>query len=174
MTGSTHESRSNRSLDYLAATTAQQITQVIGKEVGRRRNAVSAKDTENLITKSLGILQEQGVYAMFLFLLSRSGKETKYGKMKAEERIACQIVSQLIKELDGTPIDMMGLSYPGQMKWSLVNNRKNGKKGDRDNPAILDFITKSELMEKLDTLLLVRDLYEQTLIYARFGAKAAK
>ncbi len=34
----------------------------------------TSKELENLITNSLAVLEEQGIYAMFLFLKSRGGK----------------------------------------------------------------------------------------------------
>jgi len=50
-------------LDQLAAQYAQKIV------------ADGKADIENLITKTLGVLQEQGVYACMLFLFSRTSNE---------------------------------------------------------------------------------------------------
>jgi hypothetical protein len=44
-----------------------------------------AADTENLITKSLGILQENGVYAFFLYLASRGSREQPGAKKLTEQ-----------------------------------------------------------------------------------------
>lgn len=96
---------------------------------------------ENLITKTLGVLQEQGVYACLLFLFSRTSKE----KILAET-IRLHLYN-LLKEL---PV----------FQQSEINDQ-NG----------LQFFSDSVCTD-LDTLLLVKDLYEQTMIYARFGAKA--
>jgi len=49
-----------RSLDYLAAKHAQSV--------------VDSGADENLITKALGVLQENGVYGCFLYLLANNGK----------------------------------------------------------------------------------------------------
>ena len=49
-----------RNLDYLAAKHAQSV--------------VDSGADENLITKALGVLQENGVYACFLYLLANNGK----------------------------------------------------------------------------------------------------
>ena len=49
-----------RNLDYLAAKHAQRI--------------VDSGADENLITKALGVLQENGVYACFLYLLANNGQ----------------------------------------------------------------------------------------------------
>ncbi|RJP46222.1 MAG: hypothetical protein C4583_19240 [Anaerolineaceae bacterium] len=52
-------------LDFLAAKHAQALVQTA-------QNAnVKPKDLENSLTKTLGVLQENGVYACFLYLLAR-------------------------------------------------------------------------------------------------------
>jgi hypothetical protein len=43
----------------------------------------------------------------------------------------------------------------------------------RDCKALLDFCA-DQVCDDLDKLFLIKELYEQTLIYARYGAKAAK
>lgn len=50
-------------LDFLCAKSAAEIT------------VDATKDTEGVIGKALGVLQENGVYALFVFLLSRAKKE---------------------------------------------------------------------------------------------------
>ena len=52
-------------LDYLAARRAQKLVEKLKD---------SAKEAENTITKALGVLQENGVYACFLYLLAREKK----------------------------------------------------------------------------------------------------
>ena len=154
-----------RSLDYLAMTAAQKITDVLGEKV--KKGQVEARDLETLVTKALGVLQSQGVYAMALFLFSRSGKDTKAEKMKSEERAAVQILSWL---------------WPLRQPFQVIANWQNGraelttdKAWDQVNNHKRDMLQAfADLSQNLDTLLLVRDLYEQTLIYARYGAKAAK
>lgn len=54
-------STQERNLDYLAAKHAQEL-------VGRTEKA---KGLENSLTKTLGVLQENGVYACFLYLYAR-------------------------------------------------------------------------------------------------------
>jgi hypothetical protein len=51
---------SQPNLDRLAAERAQEII--------RRTNDKKAGDVDNAITKSLGVLQENGIYACFLYL----------------------------------------------------------------------------------------------------------
>ena len=149
------------SLDYVAAVTSQNIVAVIGEKIGKDNKKIAAKDTENLITKTLGILQSQGIYAMYLFLLSRSGDKTNSRNMNAEQRIACEITAQLWNELSQEPAKAILKEGFTPRKWDNVNN-------DKEN--ILSSI--AGLLTQLDTVFLLRDLYEQTLIYARFGAKA--
>ena len=57
-------------LDRLAAEYSQ-------KMVSESKNKEKEEVLERLVTKSLGVLQEQGVYAMILFLFSRSGSDEK-------------------------------------------------------------------------------------------------
>ncbi len=118
-----------RNLDQLTAQTAQQIV----------NQADSAKELEILATKTLGVLQENGVYAAALFLESRT--------RKAEQELAEKIRLNL---------------YP------LPAQILTGK-----NVASSEDIAKN-LAGDLDALLLVKQLWEQTLIYVRYGAKAKR
>ncbi len=93
---------------------------------------------ENTITKSLGVLQENGVYAFFLFLESRKDE----------------------KEARDTKSQALGL-----LRHSKVNLLA---------PKNDDFAAVRQLAEDLDQLLLARQLIEQTLIYARYHAKALR
>ncbi|MEM3554414.1 MAG: hypothetical protein QXU79_01155 [Candidatus Micrarchaeaceae archaeon] len=125
-----------RNLDWLAAQTAQQII----------ADTMSFKPAEvdNLATKALGVLQENGVYAATLFLFSRSGKD---------EQIASAVSQQLL-QLAAQEI----LHQPTP---------------DDDAQKALLFVT-DHICNNLDTLLLVKQVWEQTLIYVRYGAKARK
>ena len=97
---------------------------------------------ENLVTKTLGVLQEQGVYACLLFLFSRTSNEKSLAKEIRPHLYA------LLKELPA-------------FRESAID----------DSNALAFFA--DTVCDKLDTLLLVKELYEQTLVYARYGAKAA-
>ena len=55
-------------LDRLAAETAQKFVS------SNIINNKTAKEKENTITKGLGVLQENGVYACFLYLLAKEGE----------------------------------------------------------------------------------------------------
>jgi hypothetical protein len=108
-----------------------------------------AKAVENLITKALGVLQEQGVYAGMLFLFSRTGDEKGYAE---------KIRPELYCLLGKLPVFAGRADLPA----------------DRDEARKVLAFYADQVCEKLDTLLLVRDLYEQALIYARFTAKAER
>lgn len=99
------------------------------------------KNVENLVTKTLGVLQENGVYACILFLYSRSNYEKEIAKC-----IRCRLLEMT---------EFMGKRSP-----------------DGDNSGeILEFFT-NNICNDIDTLFLTKQLWEQTLIYARYGAKA--
>lgn len=59
-------------LDRLAAKYAQQII--------ANTKAKKASDIDNTITKALGVLQEDGVYACFLYLLAKEREWSRGGK----------------------------------------------------------------------------------------------
>lgn len=61
-------------LDRLAAQCAQEII----------RRTSEASDVDNTITKALGVLQENGIYACFLYLLA---KEKENGRVVVEEML---------------------------------------------------------------------------------------
>ncbi|MCZ7672363.1 MAG: hypothetical protein M5U34_37190 [Chloroflexi bacterium] len=130
-------------LDQKAAQYAQKI-------IAASLEKGSAKEVENLITKTLGVLQEQGIYAMILFLFSRTSKE---------EKIAPAVRTQLydlLKELS---------SFANIEDENIPQAKANAE-------DVLRFFSDT-ICDNLNTLLLVKDVYEQTLIYARYSAKAA-
>jgi len=123
-----------KNLDTVAAETAQRI---ITDTMEFKPNEV-----DNLATKALGVLQENGVYAATLFLYSRSSKEAE---------IAPFIRKQLLL---------------------LVAQEVVHQKAPQDQSQdALRFVTE-HITNDLDTLLLVKQVWEQTLIYIRYGAKA--
>jgi len=118
-------------LDLESAKTAQEIIKKTKKES-------EASEVENLITKTLGVLQENGVYACMLFLYSRTSKSDK-----------------IVRK------NLLGIAE------RLVDDPENRDKSKND----LEFLT-DNICNDIDTLLLTKQLWEQTLIYARYGAKA--
>ncbi|RLE44855.1 hypothetical protein DRJ16_01205 [Candidatus Woesearchaeota archaeon] len=106
-----------------------------------------AKKAEVLITKALGVLQEQGLYAFALFCKSRPSGE----RAGAEEiEATAKELLKVLKELD------------------FINNFIN-------NGDFLEELRKDNgLLTNLDDLMLAIQMLEKSLIYARFHAKAIK
>ena len=124
-------------LDRLAAETAQSV-------ITNTKNQ-KAKDIENTVTKTLGVLQEDGIYACFLYLLA---KEKDNGKA---------IVKEMLLMLEKL-----------HFSWESPNN--NGEIDIRSD-IVLKHIT-DHVTQNLERLLLTKEILEQMLIYARYGAKA--
>jgi hypothetical protein len=122
-------------LDQLAAKAAQGI-------IDQTKKSSKATDVENLVTKALGVLQENGAYAALLYLFSRGNS--------IERPIAEQTRKSLLDLLS-----KLSLSVPEKKEAAVA----------------LKFMVDSVCYD-LDKLLLVKQLWEQTLIYARYGAKA--
>jgi len=131
---------SQPNLDRLAAQHAQEIIRRAVEE----KNAESGK-IDNSVTKALGVLQENGVYACFLYLLAKEGD---IGKV---------VVDELLNLLQG-----LGFKWDKPMK--------NGQP-DLSAEAVLKHITEKVTVD-LERLLLAKETLEQMLIYARYGAKA--
>ncbi len=127
-------------LDRIAAQYAQKIV----------NEDVKVKDLENQVTKSLGVLQEQGIYALMLLLFSQDSKETK------------AIYEHLIELLKN-----IGLKNIEEEAWPQKN-----EKNQYNFQRVLKFYS-DNILKDIERLFLVRDIYEQTLIYARYGAKAS-
>lgn len=131
-------------LDQTTAHCAQEMVRNVNAD-----NRALMDTLERLVTKTLGVLQEQGVYAMMLFLFSRSSDEKK---------IAPCIREPLYQLLKCLPAFVEHENLTGFHEETAVNN-------------VLSFFS-DHVCQDLDTLMLVRDMFEQALIYARFGAKA--
>ena len=124
---------------------AQHAQQMVSKASEKGGKSVAV--LERLVTETLGVLQAQGVYAMMLYLWSRPGDE---------KNIALIISNQCNALLKKLP-EFSSIYVPEEKS---------------DDKTTLKFYS-SDAVQKIDTLLLIRDLYEQTLIYAWYGAKAA-
>lgn len=135
-------------LDMHAAREAQFI---LGKidEINSTRAAdkkLKMTNVENVVTKALGVIQEQGVYAGMLYLLSRPDKE---------KPIAEATWKRLVELLKAVPFNLT--------------------EGLAENPTsqqLLDHFATKVCGAPIHTLLLVKNLFEQTLMYARYSAKA--
>jgi hypothetical protein len=124
-----------KNLDRLAAKYAQEVI---------KNSKDEDIDIENTVTKALGVLQENGVYACFLYLMA-----------KENEKVEKVVVN-----------NMLGLLDELNFGWGKPNNPS-------DNKEVLEYII-NKVMVDLERLLLAKETLEQMLIYARYGAKACK
>jgi hypothetical protein len=122
-------------LDRLAAQYAQAI-------ISATRDK-KASDVDNTVTKALGVLQENGVYACFLYLLAKEGEN---GKVVVKKML------NLLEHLN------FGWGKPNDSSPESVLS------------YITEKVTADS--EDLGRLLLAKETLEQMLIYARYGAKA--
>lgn len=131
-------------LDRLAAERAQSI-------INNTKANHSAEDVDNLVTKALGVLQEDGVYACGLFLLSRSQDK--------ERKIAAVVTKEMLNLLSGLPFG-----------WE-----RHAPKDVRNTDQVLKYLSGTVAGDpELERLLLAKDTLERMMIYARYGAKAWK
>jgi hypothetical protein len=138
-------------LDKLAAECSQGMVSAASQGV---KDVTKPVETlERLSTKALGVLQAQGIYALVLFLFSRTSDEKAVAPLVRKQLYAA--LHQIPDFKDNPNLERFTRNEPGPSE-------------------VLKFYTDHILGQgALDTTLLVRDLYEQTLIYARYGAKAA-
>lgn len=136
---------SAQNLDRLCAQFGYEMCQKAGEKFKGKDGKPDKAKTENLIAKSLGVLQEDGVYAFFLYLASRGSEKDgadELGK-QAADLLSDDKVKLLAGDIHKTP------------------------------QAVLEAIRRKDgLADDLDNLLLAKRLLEQALIYARYHAKA--
>lgn len=118
-------------LDYWAAFHAQNIVKL----------TINIGTT---VTKTMGVLQEHGVYACFLYLYAKE-KETCHGVIN----------------------EMLDLLYHIGYCWE--ENKKPDAVED-----VLNFVNENVGGGSLERLLFAKETLEQMLIYARYGAKATE
>lgn len=117
-------------------------------------------NSETLITKSLGVLQEDGIYASCIYLLSRGRKEEKPALKITQVMFKFLKESEIFKDnptlkgIDSTKID----TFTKDEKNIYVN-------------SLLSTI-QADIASNLNGLLLAKELLERTLVYARYHAKA--
>ncbi len=133
-------------LDFLAAKHAQKLVKEVMEGCKNKPKDNDIGKLENSITKTLGVLQENGVYACFLYLYAR---EKDFG-----DRIARHILNLLAES---------AFNFPSQPQ----------EQDKRNHNDILQYISE-RLTGNLPNLLLAREALERFLIYARYGAKAAQ
>ncbi|GAV24610.1 hypothetical protein ciss_05430 [Carboxydothermus islandicus] len=139
-----------QNLDFIAAKTGQKI---VNDFPGK--NDKDLKELKNCINKSLGILQESGVNALFLFLLAKRNKQSE-GKHDPYRAI---IKGLLLKEKDERE-----LLFLPENDWVQENGIDNQQK-------VLEFINKVT-RSNIFKLMLFREYLLRSLTYARYTADA--
>lgn len=114
----------------------------IGHEIVEGMDNVDIKDIERCINKTLGVLQVNGVYASLLYMCTMADKDKTIGQHMMEKLL---VISELVLNV------------------KLQNNN--------DINAVLSDVI-SDVLDDIDSVLLIKDLWEQTLIYARYNARA--
>lgn len=110
----------------------------------------SSHELENLLRNALSVLEEQGVYALFLYL------------HQEEQKMSKDILKKLQEFLQKTPEPQPLLEQPQQPQQRQPQaNEENFLRTLRDR-----------LAGDLDKLLLAQDLLRQTLIYALYHVRA--
>ncbi|SRR5579875_2093174 len=84
-----------RNLDLLCAR--------YGFEIAERVHSKLMKQAENHITKSLGVLQENGVYAFFLYQASRKQGQEKAAADELNEQAVALLSDVKVKGFEGNP-----------------------------------------------------------------------
>ena len=146
-------SMAQANLDRLAAQHAQNIIRRLVDEDKDGKDRTNSKEikkaassADNTVTKALGVLQENGVYACFLYL---KAKEKENGDVVIEEMLNL--------------LDRLGFG------WSKPED-ENGRV-DTSAEVVLKHVAE-KVTDNLERLLLAKETLEQMLIYARYGAKA--
>ncbi len=147
-------------LDNVSAEFSQKILELKGEKV--KRGTVTPNNIEKICTSSLGVIQEQGLYAGFLFLLSKSGKDNRKEQLSTEEFLTCGIAFYLIKLLNREELREIGCSFN--------QNLRNPAEINEYKSEILKYIN-DVVTADLKKLLLIKSLFEQILVYTRYGAK---
>jgi len=122
-------------MDYNAAKFGQEIAMDIPE--------ADKKDIERCVTKTLGVLQANGIYASLLYMCSRTDEK--------EEKISRYMMKKLL-----------------EIGESMLNIYFENK---TDPKVILSDIA-NKVLNDIDSVLLLEELWKQTLIYARYNAKA--
>lgn len=121
-------------LDYLAAQSAQELA---------ARHNKKTFNVETAATKALGVLQENGVYGCFLYLLAKEDNVGKFFSIQLLKLLKLCLLTPLSGDADPVSAE-----------------------------EILDYINKHVSTASLNKLMLVKEILEKVLIYTRYGAKA--
>ena len=110
-------------------------------EYGQKMGKISDSNLENNLRKALGVLQEDGVYAMFLWLENKDKKKD-------------------IRKI------LIGLLNESEIKKYLLSNSSNFSENFIEFCKYLQ-----EVARDIDKLLFMKKLLERTLIYELYHAK---
>ncbi|PZC51873.1 MULTISPECIES: hypothetical protein [unclassified Mesotoga] len=106
--------------------------------------SMDKKELEKLINDVLLVLHGNGIYACILYLYAREKKKT-------------ETAEKLAKELLGSVRESLGIDFEDL---------------DEKNPEDVLRVVNEKICNNTGSLFLVKDLWERTLVYARYGAKA--
>ena len=121
-------------LDFFCSNCAQAIVNLAGD---------NKKELENRITNALGVLQEDGVFAFYLFLKYRKMDQLP-GEQETSRWPVWQELAQLLRnEAIGSPLS-----------------------NEDDDLAVI------QLTKNLSQLLLAKQILERVLIFARYGLRS--
>jgi hypothetical protein len=141
----------------------------LGVKLGSSGN----KDTENSITKALAVLEEQGIYAMFLYLVAREdGKFVRDLIAFMEEWCGLQGGKQRYESW--TKAKKKRDEVEKSAKSPQDRHRKETARRDEKASREAFFQTLCGYADNVDKLLFARDLLHRALVYARYHAKAAQ
>ena len=115
-----------------------------------------ANDAENIVTKSLGVLTEQGIYAFGLFLATR--------KRGQDHSVATSIDNALRKLLKDTKFLTDNLTNIPKSKIAEFYREITAENKSKNESSV----------DALRRILLIKQMFETTLTYARYAAKARK
>ncbi len=108
--------------------------------------SMDKKELEKLINDILLVLHGNGVYACILYLYAREKKKT-------------ETAEKLAKEMLGSVRESLGIDFEN------LDEKMN-------NPEDVLRVVNEKICNNTGSLFLVKDLWERTLVYARYGAKA--
>lgn len=121
---------------------------------------IGATADETTITKALGVLQEDGVYAFFIYLCSKGDAKN------------LTISDETFRFLKERRIFDNEEPIKKYKEYSATPNKETKKEKLRLYMNTLTDVIRTDLANDLDKLLFAKELLERALVYARYHAKA--
>ena len=148
-------------------------------ELGAKLGASGNKDTENSITKALGVLEEQGIYALFLYLVAREGSIFVSDLIDfMDEWCEARTVKQCYERWSEARGELEEAKEKAKAR--RQQHEKEAKKAEEAAKEVENH-SRQEFFQALygyaknvEKLLFARDLLHRALVYARYHAKAAQ